>query len=168
MWNFKKLSNNSSPMSDIIRDCSSVSNLRFAVYHLDENHVECATLPPNETRELALNDTAIEIRAHAVNGPHAVLAYDIQRKNVYMIDSVQELNVASCVLLCVITDLLNKGVATPSIPIPSTMVNTPQRDERGRFTRATVNRSQDDEGEAIHNGEISIDSIPMTRTKMYW
>jgi hypothetical protein len=94
-------------MAEILSQCSDKSNLRLVIYHLSENHVECATTP-NADREYKLtSDEARAIRNDARNGAHAVLAFDVRTNAVYMIDSTPELQIASAVLLCVVTELLN-------------------------------------------------------------
>lgn len=107
MWNFVKLHSGNSPMAEILSQCSDKSNLRLVIYHLSENHVECATTP-NADREYKLtSDEARAISREARNGSHAVLAFDVRTKTVYLIDSTPELQIASAVLLCVVTELLN-------------------------------------------------------------
>lgn len=107
MWNFVKLHSDNSPMAEILSQCSDKSNLRLVIYHLDENHVECATTP-NADREYKLtSNEARAIRNEARNGSHAVLAFDVRTNDVYLIDSTPELQIASAVLLCVVTELLN-------------------------------------------------------------
>jgi hypothetical protein len=94
-------------MAEILSQCSDKSNLRLVIYHLSENHVECATTP-NADREYKLtSDEARAISREAHNGAHAVLAFDVRTKDVYLIDSTPELQIASAVLLCVVTELLN-------------------------------------------------------------
>lgn len=107
MWNYIRLYSDNSPMAEILSRCSNKSNLRLVIYHLDENHVECATVSPDEVRKFNLGDTARVIREDAENGAHAVLAFDVKSGDVYLIDSTPELPVASAVLLCVVTELLN-------------------------------------------------------------
>lgn len=107
MWNYVRLHSDNSPMAEILSQCSDKSNLRLVIYHLSENHVECATTP-NADREYKLtSDEARVIRNDARNGVHAVLAFDVRTNDVYMIDSTPELQIASAVLLCVVTELLN-------------------------------------------------------------
>ena len=107
MWNYVRLHSDNSPMAEILSQCSDKSNLRLVIYHLSENHVECATTP-NADREYKLtSDEARAISCDARNGAHAVLAFDVRTKDVYLIDSTPELQIASAVLLCVVTELLN-------------------------------------------------------------
>ena len=157
MWNYIRIHSDNSPMAEILSQCSDRSNLRLVIYHLSENHVECATVSPSEVREFALGDTARAIRNDARNGNHAVLAYDMANRNVFLIDSTPELPVASAVLLCVVTELLN-GCVMPrqsQCGRPEVRRNAPRpsieevaehnyralneefarRDERGRFVR---------------------------------
>ena len=108
MWKFAKLHSDNSPMAEILSQCSDKSNLRLVVYHLSENHVECATVSPNEVRQFTLtSEEARTIRNEARNGVHAILAFDCGSGHVYLIDSTPELQAASAVLLCVVTELLN-------------------------------------------------------------
>ena len=109
MWNYRKLSSNDSPMAEILGRCSCKGNIRLVVYHLTENHVECATVPENEVRQLSLGETARTIKADSRHN-HAILAYDLGTNEVYKIEDVPELPVASAVLLCVVTELLNGAV----------------------------------------------------------
>ena len=107
MWNYINIHSDNSPMAEILSHCSDKSNLRLVIYHLSENHVECATTP-NADREYKLtSDEARAISRDARNGAHAVLAFDVRTKAVYLIDSTPELQIASAVLLCVVTELLN-------------------------------------------------------------
>jgi len=107
MWNYVRLHSDNSPMAEILSQCSDKSNLRLVIYHLSENHVECATTP-NADREYKLTgDEARAISRDARNGAHAVLAFDVRTKDVYLIDSTPELQIASAALLCVVTELLN-------------------------------------------------------------
>ena len=159
MWNYIKLHGNISPMAEILSDCSDKVNLRLVIYNLSENHVECATVSPSEVREFDLGNTAREIRGDARNGNHAVLAYDMGRREVYLVDSTPELPVASAVLLCVVTELLNGCVQSRECQCgrPEVCRNAPRpsieevaennyralnaefarRDARGRFVRRT-------------------------------
>lgn len=148
MWNYVKLHSDNSPMAEILSQCSNQSNLRLVIYHLSENHVECATVSPDEVRQFSLSsDVARAIRNDAHNGVHAVLAFDLASGTVYLIDSTPELQVASAVLLCVVAELLN-GCVQPrqsqcGRPHPSIMEAVARRDEeavarrdeRGRFVR---------------------------------
>lgn len=156
MWKFAKLHSDNSPMAEILSQCSDKSNLRLVIYHLSENHVECATVSPNEVRQLTLtSEEARTIRNEARNGVHAILAFDCGSGHVYLIDSTPELQVASAVLLCVVTELLNGCVQPrqsqcgrpevrgelPSIERVAVADHrameqfTAQRDANGRFVR---------------------------------
>ena len=140
MWNYRKLSSNDSPMAEILGRCSCKSNIRLVVYHLSENHVECVTDPnPNQ---FSLGDTARTIKADSRNN-HAILAYDLGTSEVYKIEDVPELPVASAVLLCVVTELLN-GCVQPrenqyGAPVAARRMPTPPqnvaRAANGRFVR---------------------------------
>lgn len=142
MWNYRTLSSNESPMAEILSRCSCKSNIRLVVYHLSENHIECATVPENEVRQFNLGETARTIIADSRH-PHAVLAYDLGTNEVYKIEDVPELPVASAVLLCVVTELLN-GCIQPrerqyGIPVAAHRMPTPPqnvaRGANGRFVR---------------------------------
>ncbi len=145
MWNYRKLSSNESPMAEILDRCSCKSNIRLVVYHLSENHVECATTP--DMAHLQLGETARTIKADSKHS-HAILALDLGTNEVYKIEDVPELPVASAVLLCVVTELLNGCVqprenqygapqarmeATPRPMMPKPRPMPSNRDERGRF-----------------------------------
>jgi len=137
MWNYRKLSSNDSPMAEILDRCSCKSNIRLVVYHLSENHVECATTP--DVDKLRLGETARTIKADSRHN-HAILAYDLGTDEVYKIEDVPELPVASAVLLCVVTELLN-GCVQPrenqyGIPTAARRaVSTPNRAANGRFVK---------------------------------
>ena len=159
MWNYKKLSSSESPMSEILNRCTSKSNIRLVVYHLSENHVECATVPEREVRTLSLGETARTIKADSRHN-HAILAYDLGSNEVYKIEDVPELPVASAVLLCVVTELLN-GCVQPrdnqyGIPKearnraarPMPMPQNVARDANGRFVRQTP-RFEEEEVEEV-------------------
>lgn len=143
MWNYRKLSSNESPMTEILNRCTCKSNIRLVVYHLSENHVECATVPENEARQLSLGETARTIKADSRHN-HAILAYDLGSNEVYKIEDVPELPVASAVLLCVVTELLNGcvqprenqyGAPVAARRIPRPMTQNVARDASGRFVR---------------------------------
>ena len=140
MWNYRKLSSNDSPMAEILNRCSCKSNIRLVVYHLSENHIECATTP--DMAHLQLGETARAIKADSRH-PHAILALDLGTNEVYKIEDVPELPVASAVLLCVVTELLN-GCVQPrenqyGAPVAARRMPTPPqnvaRGENGRFVR---------------------------------
>lgn len=147
MWNYRKLRSNDSPMAEILNSCSDKSNIRLVIYHLSENHIECAT--SSEMAHLNLGDTARAIKADSRNN-HAVLAIDVRTNDVYKIEDVPELPVASAVLLCVVTELLN-GCVQPrqnqyGAPVAARQAVTEQRrisapvqnvmrDASGRFVR---------------------------------
>lgn len=105
MWNFKNILNENPPMTEILKDCSDKSNLRLVIYHLDENHVECAT--ERDGQKYQLDRSVTDELAENARAPHAILAYDIATKNVYLIDSALELNACSAILLCVLTEIMN-------------------------------------------------------------
>jgi hypothetical protein len=137
MWNYKKLASNVSPMAEIMSRCSCKENIRLVIYHLSENHVECATVP--NVDEFRLGDACRAIKGDSRHD-HAILAYDLGSGEVYKIEDVPELPVASAVLLCVVTELLNGCVQSresqygvPKVRQEKPFPSTPNRDERGRF-----------------------------------
>lgn len=107
MWNYRQLSRRESPMAEILSRCSSKANINLVIYHLSENHVECATVP--DVDKFRLGETARTIKADSRHN-HAILAYDLGTNEVYKIEDVPELQVASAVLLCVVTELMNGAV----------------------------------------------------------
>ena len=178
MWNYVRLHSDNSPMAEILSQCSDKSNLRLVIYHLSENHVECATTP-NADREYKLtNDEARAIRNDARNGVHAVLAFDVRTNDVYMIDSTPELQIASAVLLCVVTELLN-GCVQPRqsqcgrpearrdcprfAPRPSLEQEVARRDANGRFVRKVdepwKNIPETDDASSVIHSRFSLGSI---------
>lgn len=188
MWNYVRLHSDNSPMAEILSQCSDKSNLRLVIYHLSENHVECATTP-NADREYKLtSDEARAIRNDARNGAHAVLAFDVRTKDVYLIDSTPELQIASAVLLCVVTELLNGCVqprqsqcgrpearreAPRFAPRPSleevaernyrAMEEVVRRDANGRFVRKVdepwKNIPEADDASSVMHNRFSLGSI---------
>lgn len=104
MWNYKKLSRRQSPMAEIIAKCSCIGNINLVIYHLSENHVECATV--RDAEKFNLGETVRAIKADSRHD-HAILAYDLRTRDVYKIEDVPELPVASAVLLCIVTELMN-------------------------------------------------------------
>lgn len=140
MWRYVKLCSCNSPMQEILGKCSCKANIRLVVYHLSENHVECATTP--DVDQLRLGDTARTIMNDSRHN-HAILAYDLGTNEVYKIEDVPELPVASAVLLCVVTELLN-GCVQPrenqyGAPVAARRMPTPPqnvaRGENGRFVK---------------------------------
>ena len=80
MWNFKNILNENPPMTEILKDCSDKSNLRLVIYHLNENHVECAA--ERNGRQYQLDPSVTDEIAENARAPHAILAYDIATKDV--------------------------------------------------------------------------------------
>lgn len=107
MWKFKNILNENPPMTEILHDCSNKSNLRLVIYHLGENHVECATERDGLKYNLS-SDVANSISNYA-RAKHAILAYDIKTNAVYLVDSAPELNACSAILLCVLTEIMNSS-----------------------------------------------------------
>ncbi len=144
MWKYVKLCSCNSPMQEILSNCSCKSNIRLVVYHLSENHVECATTP--DVDQLRLGETARTIMNDSRHN-HAILAYDLGKNEVYKIEDVPELPIASAVLLCVVTELLN-GCVQPrenqyGAPVAARRMPTPPqnvaRGEHGRFVKQEPN-----------------------------
>ena len=177
MWNFVKLHSDNSPMAEILSQCSDKSNLRLVIYHLSENHVECATTPNADCEYKLTSDEARAISREARNGAHAVLAFDVRTKDVYLIDSVPELQIASAILLCVVTELLNGCVqprqsqcgrpearreAPRFAPRPS-IEEVVRRDANGRFVRKVdepwKNIPTDEDASSVMHSRFSLGSI---------
>ena len=140
MWNYRKLSRRESPMAEILAKCSCKANINLVIYHLSENHVECATVP--NVDQFRLGETARTIKADSRHD-HAILAFDLGTNEVYKIEDVPELPVASAVLLCVVTELMN-GAVMPrenqyGAPVAARKVAAPTnnvaRAANGRFVR---------------------------------
>jgi hypothetical protein len=138
-------------MAEILAKCSSKANINLVIYHLSENHVECATVP--DVDKFRLGETAREIKADSRHN-HAILAYDLGTNEVYKIEDVPELPIASAVLLCVVTELLN-GCVQPrenqyGAPVAARKVaaptNTPSvaRAANGRFVRQDAPRFEEE------------------------
>lgn len=139
MWNYRQLSRRESPMAEILSRCSSKANINLVIYHLSENHVECATVP--DVDKFRLGETARTIKADSKHN-HAILAYDLGTNEVYKIEDVPELPVASAVLLCVVTELMNGAVlprenqyGTPVARRTAAPTNNVARGANGRFVR---------------------------------
>ena len=80
MWNYVKLCPNESPMAQILSRCSNKANISLVIYHLEENHVECATVPLDMVERFKLGNVADMIAKDAEGGDHAILAYDVCAK----------------------------------------------------------------------------------------
>ena len=127
-------------MAEILDRCSCTSNLSLVVYNLSNNHVECAVT--QEASSITLDGSTIDELRRDSHNEHAILAFDLRTNEVYKIDDVPELNVASAVLLCVVTELLNgtvmarkeeNGVPTPRQTRACCGV---KRGANGRFVKA--------------------------------
>jgi hypothetical protein len=93
-------------MAELLDSCTSKSNVRLVVYHLGENHVECATEAPDVVDSFKLDaNTISKIKNEPIHGDHAILAFDMGNKTVRLIDAVPEIGAAAAVLLCVVTEL---------------------------------------------------------------
>jgi hypothetical protein len=165
MWNYRKLSSNDSPMAEIMGRCSCKSNIRLVVYHLSENHVECATTP--DVDQLRLGETARTIKADSRHN-HAILAYDLGTNEVYKIEDVPELPVASAVLLCVVTELLN-GCVQPrenqyGAPVAARRPQAPTvaRSANGRFVRQEPPHFEEQEREIPRPTRVLDNGTPLS------
>lgn len=148
MWNYRKLSRRESPMAEILAKCSSKANINLVIYHLSENHVECATVPNVE--QFRLGETARVIKADSQHN-HAILAFDLGTNEVYKIDDVPELPIASAVLLCVVTELMNGAVMSreneygaPVARRVAAPTNNVARAANGRFVRQDPPRFEEE------------------------
>lgn len=140
MYKYVELCRCGSPMAEIL-DRVDKNNLRLVVYHLSENHVECATDP--QFAHLNLGEIVDDIRDNAQHD-HAILAIDIRRNEVYLIEDVPELNAASAVLLCVVTELLNGCVmARTRNDRDVRNANVQPREANGRFAKRTTPMDDD-------------------------
>ena len=138
MYKYVELCRCGSPMAEIL-DRVDKNNLRLVVYHLSENHVECATDP--QFAHLNLGEIVDEIRDDAQHD-HAILAIDIRRNEVYLIEDVPELNAASAVLLCVVTELLN-GCVMARNGRDARNANVQPREANGRFAKRATPMDDD-------------------------
>lgn len=112
MFSYKRLNsknNAKNALREILQN-SNKADLRFVIYHLSENHVECASDEggPSAVAKYNLSrETANAIHRDATNGfDHAALAYNLRTNEVFLLDAVPELAVASCLLLCVMNILV--------------------------------------------------------------
>lgn len=153
MWNYRQLSRRESPMAEIMSRCSCKANINLVIYHLSENHVECATVP--DVQKFNLGETARTIKADSRHN-HAILAYDLGTNEVYKIEDVPELPVASAVLLCVVTELMNGAVmprenqyGAPQVAARRTApANNVARAANGRFVRQEPQYEEEERFEA--------------------
>ena len=121
MFNYARLNSKGNAKSALreILDCkANKADLRFVVYQLSENHVLCASDDGGPSAVAIYNlsrDTANAILHDATNGfKIAVLAYNMRTNEVYLLDAVPELQVANCLLLCVMNILV--GVSDAFTP----------------------------------------------------
>ena len=151
MWKYVKISPERSPMTEILDRCSCTSNLSLVVYNLSKNHVECAVT--HEASSIVLDGSTLDELRRASHNEHAILAFDLRTNEVYKIDAVPGLEIASAVLLCVVTELLNGTVMARKeengIPTPrqSRACYGVKRDASGRFVKAESATCVDDCGE---------------------
>lgn len=169
MWKFIKIQlSGQSPMAEILRRCSDPRALRFVIYNLGENRVDCAAMPEQEVRRFSLDrDVVWSIKEATRDMKFAILAYDTCDHNVYLVDCTPELNAASAVLLCVVSELIGGGANlakpqqkvyeyeggcdyerfSPSRPAPEVV----HRDARGRFIPKT---NREEEQSRIQTGHV--------------
>jgi hypothetical protein len=122
MFTYKRLNsrnNAKKALNEILSTKAYKADLRFVIYELSKNHVECASDEggPQAVRKYELSrETADAIRRDAVdNFSHAALAYNMRTNEVYLLDAVPDLAVANCLLLCVMNILVGTSdAATPS------------------------------------------------------
>lgn len=170
MWNYIRLKskgNAKKAIVEIIEDNGvAIDSIAFAVYNLSENHIECGSFEggPQEARKYQLDsDVARAMTSDAANGNHAVIAYDLRGGDVYLLDTVPELQIASCVLLCVMNVIIGYDSFKPSKSCGCReAVNEVEdlsvtRDSRGRF----VKRTQQSCNRVSNNDNCSISGVPM-------
>lgn len=122
MFTYKRLkskNNAKDALREVLGMVGSKRDLRIAIYHLGENHIECASDEGGagvaEKYQLQ-KSVANAIRDDATNHfAHAALAYDMSRNEVYLLDAVPELAVANCLLLCAMNILLETESATKAL-----------------------------------------------------
>lgn len=116
MWEFTKIQlNGRSPMQEILSRCTNVLNLRLVIYNLSENRVECATVHPHEAQSFTLSREVVsKIKQQTCGNGFAILAYDVCGKRVYLVECTPEVNAASAVLLCVVTELMGGHIEAPN------------------------------------------------------
>lgn len=112
MWKFTRIQpNGRSPLAEIMARCSNVKNLCLVVYNLSANRVDCAAIAPDQAHTLSLSsDVVREIINDTRCNKYAVLAYDRGTSKVYVVSCVRELNEASALLLCVVSELMGVGM----------------------------------------------------------
>jgi len=167
MWNYRQLSHRESPMAEILAKCSSKANINLVIYHLSENHVECATVP--DVDKFRLGETARTIMADSRHN-HAILAYDLGTNEVYKIEDVPELPVASAVLLCIVTELMNGAVlprenqyGTPVARRTAAPTNNVARAANGRFVRQEPQHEERFEESAPRPTRVVDEGAPIIR-----
>lgn len=168
MFTYKRLNekhNAKIALRELLASGVAKANLAFAIYHLGENHIECASDEggPQVGQKYQLSrETANAIKSDATNHfNHALLAYDMRTNSVYLLDAAPELAVCNCLLLCVMNILLGIKDSyapsrmfedeTPHTPIENYVTAQPRpntkvvRDaQTGRFMRLEEDHSNDD------------------------
>ena len=112
MFIYKRLNskgNAKNAFREILANGVNKVDLRFVVYNLAKNHIECASEGPDAVAHYQLGESiAKQMLNDSTNGfEHAVLAYNLRSDTVYLLDSVPELSVANCLLLCVMNILID-------------------------------------------------------------
>jgi len=86
----------------IERIFAEVDRPAIAIYNIEKNHLECAPDagdPHDVERKFALDsETVNDIRREVHGAEHVILAYDFCNGNVYIVDAVPELAIASAIL----------------------------------------------------------------------
>ena len=85
-------------MRNILSECS---NPKYVIVNLHDNVVEIAPFKPNN---LGLTKSDCNQILRHCNKPHAILAIDTENGVVNVIDCVDELPIASAVLLCMLNE----------------------------------------------------------------
>lgn len=114
-WNLTRLAsqgNANDVMAEILGIACSPSDLRVAIFDTKIGHVVCCNGGPNDAKKLELDScTQQKLKGICGGNPIVVLCYDTCQEKVYVLDSVKEIPVASCILICAIETLLNGGAS---------------------------------------------------------
>jgi hypothetical protein len=86
-----------------------VSQPMVAIYNVQEGHLECAPDagdPRSVERKYGLDSCLVnQLRREVGDDAHVILAYDFENCEVYIIDAVKELQIASAVLTVLFADM---------------------------------------------------------------
>jgi len=113
-------------MRNILSECS---NPKYVIVNLHENVVEIAPFRPSN---LGLTKSDCNQILRHCNKPHAILAIDTENSVINVIDCVDELPIASAVLLCMLneaTQLVTNRSCIESIEAPMPYEDEPCSDE---------------------------------------